>query len=260
MKSVMKLGILSFLVLAAASGCSHRGGHVGQVQVGPRPSDGFSSIVVEGAVNTKVTVGPAHEVAVTCDDPERVQYVETRIEGTTLIIDTHFPELVFHRNDHCVATVAMPTLVSIATHGSGDVVVGGKGDGLARVESTGSGDVIVASASADGLEIHGSGSGNVRIAALTADHVSARTTGSGEVEVAGKTKTLEAEISGSGNLKARSLVTEDSSVRNKGSADVFIFASHRADVRTNGSGDVVVAGSPAERRCRANGSGDVRWE
>jgi hypothetical protein len=233
---------------------------------GPRPTGGFTSIVNEGGVDVHVVVAPSapEGVSVTCKSPESESRVSTRVDQGTLYVDSRssamFGIIHFGRHESCVVDVKVQKLVSVTTRGSGDVEVDGGSAELERVETRGSGDVTVSALSTERLALRSSGSGNIRIHSLTANEVVAHMSGSGELEAAGKAKSLRVQSSGSGDLHARSLMTEESRVEASGSGDIALYTTRRADIRTHGSGDVVVAGKPAERVCEAHGSGDISWE
>jgi hypothetical protein len=234
--------LLPIALLATA--CASRSHSVRSSE--PRQAAGFSSIVANGSVDIHVVVGPEYSVTVRCEDAKSSRYVETRVDGDRLIVDAKMPEhhwmgLVHYSSDEeCSVDVALPKLESIAVNGSGDV--------------------DIASARTSKLDLSMVGSGDVRVRDLEANEVFAKMNGSGDLELSGKAKVLHVQSNGSGDVDAGRFKTEESRVESNGSGDVHLSASRRADVRTNGSGDIMVLGHPAERLGGSNGAGEIRWE
>jgi len=235
-----------FVLLAVPFACT-------AARAQPAAAD-FTTVASAGSYDVDVTVGPAASVKVTCKDGNPA-HVRTKVASGKLTIE----DANLKPYSACTVTVTTSALVAVESVGSGSTTVKGNGAGLASVTMAGSGRVVVAEAKTDTLTITARGSGDLRIDAITAKDVRAETSGSGTVHLRGTTKTTALTARGSGDLDARALEAEDAHVRGFGSADVSAFASRRADVETNGSGDVVIFGKPAEKNAQTRGSGSIRF-
>jgi hypothetical protein len=102
-----------------------------------------------------------------------------------------------------------------------------------------------------------SGSGRLDVARVDADTVFLGLIGSGRIAAAGKARQVKASIQGSGDLDAPALVADDLVLTADTAGKVAIAARRTAKVRSGGSGDVDVGGTPA-CTVTALGAGQVR--
>lgn len=101
-----------------------------------------------------------------------------------------------------------------------------------------------------------SGSGRLSVGKLEADVAGANVVGSGRMTLGGAVKSFQANVQGSGDLRAEGLMTHDAQIFAESSGLIEVAAKNSAKVRSTGSGDLVVLGSPA-CTVQALGSGRV---
>src|SRR5262245_8612098 len=97
--------LFALLPIALTAACAS---HPKMGVVEPRAVEGFSKVVSNGPVDVHVAIGPEHAVVVRCDDRELSPYVETRLNGTELVVDAKFPQTsgpFFHFGTNARCTV-----------------------------------------------------------------------------------------------------------------------------------------------------------
>jgi hypothetical protein len=195
----------------------------------------FDAISTRGSIDARVRVGPAESVAVTIDENLQ-EYVNVRLEGSTLVIDQR-ESLSFRGDGH--VDVTLPTLRAASTSGSSDMAIDGSSGG--------------------DLDLATSGSGDIRWRG-EARRLEVSTSGSGDAYLSGRAERLDASTSGSGDLEGADLtVAGDVEVSTSGSGDVEIaMAGGSLRASTSGSGDVVYRGEARAVHALASGSGEVR--
>ncbi len=104
------------------------------------------------------------------------------------------------------------------------------------------------------------GSGDMNVAGLAAGDFVASLTGSGDIRLAGKCDTANFQLTGSGDLAARDLEAQSATAKLTGSGDISLTARASASLGITGSGDIVVAGTPAQITRSVTGSGSIRSE
>jgi len=197
-----------------------------------RPATAVTAVRLEGALDVEVLVGAPPALAVTID--ENLQpLVETRVEGTTLVIATRS----MRYSGKARVQLATPSLRAVDLEGSGRVVV-----------RDGAGDTSLSLAGSGDLEWKG-----------TAGALSVELAGSGTVRLEGKAGALRIELDGSGDVEAARLTATDADVEIDGSGDVEVTVDGgalRAEV--SGSGDVRWGGTARLERSEVSGSGEIR--
>jgi len=197
-----------------------------------RQPGAFEAVRLEGSLDVRVKVGPAAAVAVTIDDNLQ-PLVETRLDGTTLVIST--TDSMSYRGEGRV-DVSTPALRGFTIEGSGDVVIDG-----------GQGDLD--------LEVSGSGDLSWRGAAGT---LRAEIEGSGDVKLAGTAQRAVLEVAGSGDIQAKDLVAGSAKVSVAGSGDVAVTLDGGSlEASVAGSGDVHWYGKAQVERASVAGSGEI---
>lgn len=137
-----------------------------------------------------------------------------------------------------VVYITVPVIDEVVVNGSGNV----KADdayaaGRVKLAIAGSGDLDLAfEANAIDVDIHGSG----------------------DVRLSGSCGMLSTSIAGSGDVNARGLRAENADVRTAGSGDVLLTVTGSLDANIAGSGDISYAGSPKKVNSNVAGSGEVR--
>jgi hypothetical protein len=166
-----------------------------------------------------------------------LQYIETRVDGGTLVLDT---KSGFSVNSHgdLKAYINVPQLDNVNLYGSGDLI--GK-------------DTLF---SDNKMNIGLYGSGDVKVA-IHAPEIESNLLGSGKVDLAGYTQDLSVSITGSGDYQGQNLKSENAKISILGSGDATVYASVKLDATIMASGDVYYYGNPGTVTKDVKGSGDV---
>ncbi|MDK2125068.1 head GIN domain-containing protein [Parachitinimonas caeni] len=229
----------------------------------------FDSIESKGPVDVTVEIGDAQSVIVE-GNPKYLSQITTEVNGKTLKVGLE--GVVVNSRNNLVVRVVMPRLNALSHLGSGDVLLKGlKGDLLA-VNTTGSGDITLAgqlkqlnvemTGSGDldgkGLALAGvmanlRGSGSMELGALDAEKAEYELLGSGDITTVGKTKQLKINLQGSGTVDAGGLQADSANLSLTGSGDIQAAVKNSVEARSTGSGEISIAGNPAERKTSGKG-------
>jgi len=187
----------------------------------------------------------------------------TKIEGDKLVIrlkdDSGFHFLNID-SDQIKIAITGPSLRSIGIAGSADVTAPKLTGDVIALSISGSGSIHAEGAIGGKVDVSVPGSGEVRVGDVEAKSVRAEVVGSGSIELAGKADSLNSEISGSGEIHADGLKVQTLKADVSGSGDLRAYASQAAEAVTSGSGNITVAGNPAQRKAREAGSGTVEFK
>ncbi len=194
----------------------------------------FSNVASYGDFIVDVSVGSTTSVTVEADE-NLLAYIETYIQGNTLILETEDNHCVQSRNRIYVHVVT-PSVYEIKLAGSGVIYC----------------DNITANE----LKYELTGSGDIESAGINAGMVEANLTGSGEINLAGSATQTDFLISGSGNIKAINLEQDKCISTITGSGSIYTFVNNLLDVLISGSGNVIYKGDP-EKTVNITGSGRV---
>ena len=129
--------------------------------------------------------------------------------------------------------------------------------GLRALRLIGSGRIDADSIGGASTSLSVSGSGAINVTALEADRATLGLTGAGSIAAGGKAKMLSAVLLGSGSIDAATLIADDLTVNASTTGKATLGARRSAKVTSNGSGDVIVTGTPA-CTVRNTGAGTVR--
>ena len=152
----------------------------------------FTAVVLAGASDVTVRVGPKQTVVVQADD-NLINHIKTGVQDGVLVVSERG---TFARNLPMSVEVTVPNLDRTRLNGSGMISVEGVHARRFTAELAGSGILTIAG-TADQLDARLAGSGNMQLGQLAARSVMASVPGSGRLEVQA-TQTLDASISGSG--------------------------------------------------------------
>jgi hypothetical protein len=200
-----------------------------------RAASGFTALKVAGSIDVELKAAEREGVTVRADD-NIVPLIETRVEGTTLV-------------------VGAVRGASFRTRHSPRVIV--EFVRLNEVSVSGSGDVRADRVRGETFAVSVSGSSDVRIVALDVDSLGVVISGSGDFAAAGRAAQQGFRIKGSGDVIARDLVGRIVKVSIAGSGDAAVHATDELEVSIAGSGDVVYRGDPKVTK-KIAGSGAVR--
>lgn len=238
----MKKYILPACIIAViVSACNFIGGKriegSGNVTTQERSITGFSAIKSSGFFDVYLSSGPTQSVRIETDDNLH-SYIETRMDGTELEIDTREGYRLRPKKGIKIY-ITSPDFSRVRLSGSGDIV--------SQNQITGN----------EKIDLAVSGSGNIKVD-LNAPFVEAEMSGSGDINLSGEAKKFDGRLSGSGNIRAMDLKTEETSIRISGSGNADVFASAKLDVRVTGSGDVRYKGGVQQVTSNITGSGSVK--
>jgi hypothetical protein len=168
--------------------------------------------------------------------------------------------MLLHHRQPLQVVLVLPSLDSLAIHGSGDSTVNGFSGEKLEVQLNGSGNVKFNGRYKDiTAGVHGSG--ELEMNGGSSSHsIDVALVGSGQMTVVGQCKEFKVEQTGSGDLNAQHLSADEAAVDLRGSGTSIISASKVAAVKLHGSGDVSVYGSPNERNITKTGSGEVTFK
>jgi hypothetical protein len=121
--------------------------------------------------------------------------------------------------------------------------------GPIRIEATGP--------SLDSIAL--AGSGDVKVNGLAGKSVQLDIAGSGNIVAHGAVEHSRIHVAGSGNVDGSVLKASEIEVQLSGSGDIRAYASHSARIAMTGSGNIVIAGNPAQRDVNRVGSGSVQF-
>ena len=101
------------------------------------------------------------------------------------------------------------------------------------------------------------GSGDLEIENYDQTSLDLNILGSGDIRAKGRAKTSKITISGSGTVDAKALNVQNASVDIDGSGEAHMAPTEVADIKINGSGDVVLETKPRSLTIKSLGSGSV---
>ncbi|MCB8994444.1 MAG: DUF2807 domain-containing protein [Bacteroidales bacterium] len=183
----------------------------------------FSNVTSYGSFIVDITIGSPTSVSVEADE-NLLSYIETYIQGNTLVLETKNGKCINSR-DRIYVHVVTPDLYQLKLSGSGAVYC----------------DNIVA----DELKYILSGSGNIESSGINTGFMDASISGSGEIILSGVSTQSNFLISGSGNIKSLDLAQEKCIATISGSGNIYASVSDLLDVLISGSGNVIYSGTPA---------------
>lgn len=189
----------------------------GSIVTEERSVTNFTGVHARGSANIFISEGAAFKVEVK-EYGNLLPYFETKLNGSTL--EVGFQGDVNVKNSRAEVFITMPTLQSLKTDGSGNIVATGvfPVTDLFEAQIAGSGNIDIESCVASRFNALIRGSGNIKAFGLVAIEAYTQTEGSGNIELTATSK-LNVKISGSGN--------------------VYYKSSPAVTVNINGSGQVI---------------------
>jgi Putative auto-transporter adhesin, head GIN domain len=224
--------ILLFTVFTLAS-CDNTTGS-GNIVTETRKTGSFDAISVGGSFEVEVKTGDVTSVVVEADD-NIIKYIETRVSGNTLKINTE--GLHSYSDIHMKVYVTAPAITAISASASADVV--------AENILTGS----------DRLKFKASSSASIK-AEVNAPEIETDANSSATITLSGKTKTHKTEASSSAEIKTFDLLSENTTASASSSANIEVYASVNLDARASSSGSVEYKGAATVTKSE-NSSGSV---
>ena len=233
------VGVL--VVLGLVAGCTFNGGSVltGSGRATTRDYDftGFTKVSVGSAFQAEITRGESFTTSVTVDD-NLVQYLDVRMDGSTLHVGLKPSLNLGFRNTTLRAKVTMPDLQGLDLSGATRTQVSG-------FSNTSAADVEISGAS----QLHGD---------LTTGELRMRASGASTVEISGATDALDVEASGASTVRLDNFTSKDTQTRASGASNITVSASGRLTGEASGASSVRYIGSPASVQVNTSGASSVR--
>jgi hypothetical protein len=120
---------------------------------------------------------------------------------------------------------------------------------LAQIRATGSGRLAVTDLDGGALTVTKTGSGETMLAGrVSAEALNVKLHGSGDLQASGAAEQLNAQVTGSGGINLMGLASQRADLTTDGSGDITARVAQSLVAQTNGSGRITVYGNPAQRQ------------
>ena len=224
--------ILLFTAITITS-CNYTTGS-GNIITETRNTGSFDAISVGGSFEVEVKTGDVTSVVVEADD-NIMKYIETRVSGNTLKINTE--DLHNYSDVHMKVYVTAPLITSIKASASADVEVLGILNGSGR------------------LTFKASSSSSIK-AEVNAPEIETEANSSATITLTGKTKAHKTEASSSADIKTFGLLSENTTANVSSSANIEVHASVNLNARASSSGSIEYKGAATVTKSESS-SGSV---
>ena len=231
----------------------------------------FSKIKVSQGIDLVYTQSSAQEIKVETDDAERMQYIKTEIEGSTLrvYLDTknapkagkkkrrknynsydgvNFDVLKVYVSNSLVDDFRVNSSASL-------IIQNGLKAEKVSIECTSSGNFLGTIKCATAI-IEASSSADVD-ANITADALSVNANSSADVELSGTAEKITIRTSSSADCKAKNLIAKHAVVEASSSSDADVHASERLTASASSSASITYFGNPTTVDKSESSSGSV---
>jgi hypothetical protein len=225
--------ILLFAVITITS-CNYTTGS-GNIVTETRKTDNFDAISVGGSFEVEIKTGDVISVVVEADD-NIMKYIETRVTGNTLKINTE--DLHNYSDVHMKVYITAPSINSIKASASAEVVANN----------------ILNSSSK--LTFKASSSASIK-AEVDSPEIETDANSSATITLTGKTKTHKTEASSSADIKTFGLLSENTTANVSSSASIQVYASVNLNAKASSSGSVEYKGAATVTKSESS-SGSVQ--
>ena len=274
-KLLISLAAVGMTAAMAVSCIINIGGN-GSVWVGEYTEHGidYTEVREVGHFRALASSLPANVYYVQADKQEvRVESTEefapkvlTTVEDGILTLKLEpgrYPKLILR------VTVSSPDIEKLSVSGSGNLFHEGvlHASGSLALKVSGSGDIVTGEIDSRDFDAQCSGSGSIRVGTLACDDFDGKVSGSGNVRMGRiSCDDFEAGVSGSGDFFVDKLTSDKltstggASVRVSGSGNVRlseVAVDGNMDLKTGGSGDILVNGSCHDVTASTSGSGNI---
>jgi len=197
------IGCISFAILFSSCGPPLSG----KSTTVSREGTYFNSILIEAAVDCKVTVQPGTTPSVQLSGPDNmVKLIKTKIEDSVLHIytDDHFR---IDWSDEVKANIIVPSLASLDMSGAGNTDVMGDVTGAnLKLDMSGVGRLVLTSIHVTELIADVSGAGSIKIQSGTVQNAMYELSGTGSIDAFGAQHTVATtNVSGAGSINITAL-------------------------------------------------------
>ncbi|MFY0483990.1 head GIN domain-containing protein [Flavobacterium sp. PLA-1-15] len=231
----------------------------------------FTKIKVSQGIELIYTQSSTQEVKVETDDTQRMQYIKTEIEGSTLkvYLDTknapkpekkkrkknynsyngvNFDVLKVYVSNNLVDDFKVSSSASL-------VVQNGLDAKNVMIDCSSSGS-FTGTLKCSTVAIDASSSSDVD-ANVVADAVNVVTNSSADVELSGTTEKITIKSSSSADCKAKNLIAKTAVVEASSSSDAVVYASEKLTAIASSSASITYFGNPANVDKSESSSGSV---
>jgi hypothetical protein len=235
LSSLFVLGAILMAVSTLSAGCNYLGGVTGNGNVikQVRSVTAFTGIDVSSAFKVYLTQGTTNSVTVEADE-NLLQYIETKVEGNTLVVRCTKP--IYHADKRNVY-ITFVNLNSIEISGAVDLVTQGKITGTE-------------------LELGCSGASDVEME-LGYSRVKIDCSGASKLKLSGTSENVSIGFSGASELHAYDFIVDnmEMDISGAGEANVNVTKNLRADI--SGAGEVRYKGTPVIDE-HVSGAGSIK--
>ena len=222
----------------------------------------LTELDMSGPLQVEVRVGPAPSLQVEADG-NLLPLIRTETGGHALRV---WVQGAVRTNNSLRIIYTTPQLAQIRAAGSGRLIASGFNGGALTLTKTGSGESqfsgkvgnlnmqLAGSGSVDASALQSgnanlelSGSGRLNMGQINGESLNAKVRGSGSMMASGAAVNLNARVSGSGGVNLMGLASERADLATNGSGDISARVKQTLVAQTNGSGSITVYGSPVQR-------------
>lgn len=230
----------------------------------------FSKIKVSQGIELIYTQSSTQEVKVETDNTEKLQYIKTEIEGSTLRIylDTENapkPEKRKKRRTNSYNNIDFNVLkVSVSNALVDDFKASSSGSIFIKNSLNAKNVAIDCSSSGSfagtikctSVTIEASSSGDVD-ANFTVDTIDVKASSSADVELSGTAEIITIKSSSSADCKAKNLIAKNAVIESSSSSDVDVYASQKLSASASSSASITFFGNPTNVEKSESSSGSV---
>lgn len=234
----------------------------GRITSDQRPVSNLASLDVSGPMQVDVRVGGAPGLQIEAD-ANLLPMIRSEVAGDTMRI---WIDGQVKPSQPIRISYSVPKLTHLRATGSGRTDVSGlngapltfvkTGSGKTQlsgnvgnldVRSTGSGMVDAIGLRSTSAHASLVGSGRIMLGEVHGDQLTAHVRGSGDVEASGAVQTLNASVHGSGDVHVSRVTAQRADLSTNGSGDISALVKQSLVANGNGSGRITVHGNPNQR-------------
>ena len=203
-----------------------------------------------------VQLGEKYEIEISADD-NLLKHFITEVDDGVLVVKTE-NGISMRTRSKVRFTVTVPSLRSLRTSSSGDIVAPLLTAEEFTLGSSSSGDIRIDGIKARRVELQASSSGDLLLGGVKAEKLEVQLSSSGDCKVKdGRADRLSAQLSSSGDLDCSGMEAREAIVRVSSSGDARVWVTERLRASSSSSGDIRYRGNPRVES-RESSSGDVR--
>lgn len=200
---------------------------------------GYDEIEVRGHFDVILTEDKQGEIRIVAEE-NILPFIQVEKKNKKLVLSSIKPSKTILSYKKIYVYVPAEGINAIAIYGSGDI----ENKGYLR---------------ADNMNITIKGSGDIELHNLLTKHTNVTLVGSGDVKLNGRAHHATFMVKGSGDISAFDFIVENTEVKIYGYGDIKVHCKDSFTGYISGSGDIKVAGKPANIKKQKTGSGDISF-